>query len=449
MDIAPFAALRYADTRPGEIDRCISLPYDQFGDAGREQRYLRHPHNVVRLIKPRAAELPAHELAARTLADWRRRGVVAADETPAVYPYRQRFERPGGALEGERWSFISRLRLTPLASGPVKPHERTYPDTVGERSHLREVVGADLGLILVVYDDPDGEVDALVRGAAREAELFEATDEGGTANALWAWHQQERIAELRGKLEASSGFIADGHHRYTAALGHWQGRGAADHDAAGWVMAALVSAASPGLGILPTHRLTEIAPGAAEVDGWRRAGLQVTRLAASTDAAVVADAAAAALARHAADHAIAYVHGDAGVLIAELVHAPRGSLRDAPWPDDVPDSWRALDVPVLHSLMMEPWMADVLRSQTEDHGALDYCNAYLEAVEIVARGERGAAFLVNPLSVAEVRSVVAAGDVLPPKSTNFFPKVVAGLTINAFGPFEGTTADTTEDTMAP
>lgn len=441
MDIAPFAALRYTDTRPGEIDRCISLPYDQFGDQGRDQRYLRHPHNVVRLIKPRADELPAHELAARTLTDWRCQGVVAADETAAVYPYRQRFVRPGGEVERERWSFIARLRLTPFASGPVKPHERTYPDTVGERSHLREVVGADLGLILVVYDDPEGEIDELVRAAARDAELFEATDEGGTANALWAWHQQERIGELRRKLEASSGFIADGHHRYTAALGHWQDRGGADDDAAGWVMAAMVSAASPGLRILPTHRLTEMVPGDAEVEGWRRAGLQVSRLAESTDAAVVANAAAAALARHAADHAIAYVHADGGVLIGELVHAPRGSLGDAPWPDDVPQSWRALDVPVLHSLMMEPWMADVLRGQTEDHGALDYCNEYLESVEIVARGERGAAFLINPLSVAEVQSVVTAGDVLPPKSTNFFPKVIAGLTINRFGPLE--------DTMAP
>lgn len=433
MDIAPFAALRYADTRPGEIDRCISLPYDQFGDQGRDQRYLRHPHNVVRLIKPRAAELPAHELAARTLTDWRRRGVLVADQAAAVYPYRQRFVRPGGEEELERWSFISRLRLTPFASGPVKPHERTYPDTVGERSHLREVVGADLGLILVVYDDPDGDIDALVRGAARDAELFEATDEGGTANALWAWRQQERIGELQKNLEASSGFIADGHHRYTAALGQWQSRGGADDDAAGWVMAAMVSSASPGLRILPTHRLTRIAPGAAQLEGWRRAGLQVSRLAESADAAVVADAAAAALARHAADHAIVYVHGDGGDLVAELVQAPRGSLGDAPWPDDVPQSWRALDVPVLHGLMMEPWMADVLRGQTEDHGALDYCNEYLESVEIVARGERGAAFLINPLGIAEVQAVVAAGDVLPPKSTNFFPKVIAGLTINAFG----------------
>ena len=83
--------------------------------------------------------------------------------------------------------------------------------------------------------------------------------------------------------------------------------------------------------------------------------------------------------------------------------------------------------------MLDPWLADALRDQTEEHGVLQYCNEYLESVQMVARGERGAAFLINPLSVSEVQGVVAAGDVLPPKSTNFFPKVIAGLTINPFG----------------
>jgi len=433
VDISSFAALRYTDTRSSEIDRCISLPYDQFGDEGRDERYRRHPHNVVRLIKPRPADKPAHEVARQTLAWWRRDGVLAADEPPAIYPYRQRFDLAGSDGSNERWAFICRLRLTPFASGPVKPHERTYPRTVGERSRLREIVGADLGLILVVYDDPDGDIDRRVRGAAEESELFEATDEAGTANALWKWDRPDRIEALRQGLAPVAGFIADGHHRYTAALQHWQGRGADPDDSAGWMMAALVSASSPGLRILPTHRITEVAPGEAQIGAWRSAGLEVSSLIESSDAAAVATSAAGALAEGAADHTIVVVHRPAGVLRAELVRADRSSLTAAPWPDDVPASWRDLDVPVLHSLMLDPWLADALRDQTEEHGVLQYCNEYLESVQMVARGERGAAFLINPLSVSEVQGVVAAGDVLPPKSTNFFPKVIAGLTINRFG----------------
>lgn len=432
MDIAPFAALRYADTRAGEIDRCVSLPYDQFDDQGRDERYRRHPHNVVRLIKPRAEQVPAHESARATLAAWRCDGVLARDAGASLYPYRQRFTPPGGDLEHQRWSFIARLRLTPFDSGPTKPHERTYPDTVGERSHLREVVAADLGLILVVYEDPGGAVDARVRVASDETPLFEAYDEGGTANALWRWHDAGRLDALRRGLAGTRGFIADGHHRYTAALAHWQGRGAAAADPAGWVMAAMVSASSPGLRILPTHRLTAAGPPAAGVEAWRAAGLSVATLLQGASPEAAAAAAAEALARHAAEHAVVYMRGEPGGLRAELARAPRGGLAAAAWPADVPQSWRVLDVAVLHSLMLEPWLAEVLRSQKEDHGALRYCNEVLESARRVARGECGAAFLMNPLSVAEVQAVVAAGDVLPPKSTNFFPKVIAGLTVNAF-----------------
>lgn len=433
MEIAPFAALRYADTREGEIDRCVSLPYDQFGDAGRDERYRRHPHNVVRLIKPRAEQVPAHESARATLAAWRRDGVLIPDPEPAIYPYRQRFTPPGGGAEHERWSFIARLKLTPFDSGPTKPHERTYPDTVGERSHLRDVVGADLGLILVVYDDPGGEIDARIRTAGAGEPLFEARDESGTANALWNGSGRAPLAELRQRLAGARGFIADGHHRYTAALGHWQSRGAKADDPAGWVMAAMVSASSPGLRILPTHRLTRVGPGAGDIEGWRAAGLEVRGLAAGADPEAAASAAAEGLARHAADHAVVVLRPDDGRLSVELVRAERGSLAAAPWPADVPPSWRTLDVSVLHGLMLDPWLADVLRSQKADHGALGYCNELLESARQVAAGERAAAFLINPLTVPEVQAVVAAGDVLPPKSTNFYPKVIAGLAFHAFG----------------
>ena len=357
---------------------------------------------------------------------------MSPDPAAAVYPYRQRFQRSGADGLAERWACITRVRLAPFDAGPVKPHERTYPDTVGERSRLRELVGADLGLILIVYDDPTGELDRLVAGASGQDALFEAEDESGTGNGLWRWDDAEKVTALQEGLAAANGFIADGHHRYTAALAHWQGRGGRPEDAAGWVMAALVSASSPGLRVLPTHRLTARAPTDGEIDAWRDSGLDVTSLGGATTPSEIALAASRALEEHADDHVVVMVRGRRGELDARLVRGVRGRLDGAAWPEEVPESWKRLDVPVLHSLMLDPWMADVLRDQTEDHGALDYCNDVLESVEAVASGAQGAAFIINPLSVGEVQGVVAAGDVLPPKSTNFFPKVIAGLTIHAF-----------------
>lgn len=434
MIIDAFSALRYSDGLGAELDRCVSLPYDQFGDEGRDERYDRHPYNVVRLIKPRPeAGLSPHESARATLAAWQRDGVLRRDPRPAFYPYRQRFRYAGAEQAEERWAFIGRLRLAPFDSGSLKPHERTYPDTVGERSRLREVVGADLGLILAVYDDPDGRVDAMIRGAAERPGLFEATDEAGTANALWKWDDEERVTALGDALRDAGGFIADGHHRYTAALAHWRGRGADPQDGAAWTMVALVSSASAGLRIFPTHRLTETVPDDGARAGWQAAGLQLVEQCRGASPEAAAEAAAQALAAAGGDHAVAVIVRDDAGLRVDLARAPRGSLANAPWPEDVPSSWRDLDVPVLHSLMLDPWIGDRLQGQTVDHGAIDYNNDHREAARLVAQGARGAAFLINPLGVADVQRVVAAGDVLPSKSTNFLPKVIAGLAIHRFG----------------
>ncbi len=430
MDIAPFHALRYTDT--DELDRRVSLPYDQFGDAGRDERYARHPHNVVRLIKPRPEDAPAHEMARRTLQQWRAEGVLAPDPA-GVYPYRQRSSPNAAGERHERWAFISKIRLAPFDTGSLKPHEHTYPDTVGERSKLRELVGADLGLILVIYDDPDGAIDAAVREASVVPPLLCAVDEAANHNALWHWPGGEQCAALQESLAAAGGFIADGHHRYTAALHHWQSRGSAPDDAAGWVMAAMVSAASSGLRILPTHRVTEVVPDDTHDTAWRSAGLTIEPLAAEPEPAALARAVEAALAGAGSDHAIAVVRRTAGGLRGDLLRAPRGSLSGAPWPADVPESWRTLDVPVLHRLVLEPLLGDALSGQTDDHGVIDYNNDVGAAVAMVAEGSKGAAFMLNPLQVADVQRVVAAGDVLPHKSTNFSPKVIAGLTIHSFG----------------
>ena len=431
MEIAPFRAVRYAASLFDDLDSLISLPYDQFGDEGREERYARHDYNVVRLITPHEGDQGTHEAARRTFARWLDQEVLARDEQPSIYPYRQRFLPPGGGTEIERWSFICRLRLSRFDDGPVRPHEQTYPDTVSERSGLRAKVGADLGLILATFDDPDRSIDEMVRDAGTEEPLFEATDEAGTRNALWRW-DGPRAAALCEAGRSAGVILADGHHRYTAALQHWQSVGGAGDDSRGWVMAALASEASSGVRILPIHRLTEREPDDELLARCADIGLSRSGLAAAADADSIVAAAQEALAEHRDKHAIVVVRRDDGALRADLLAAEADGLESAPWPTAVPATWRRLDVTVLQTLILDPWLGAELEHQTEDHGAVDYDNDTERAVAQVRSGRHGAAFLLNPLTVDDVRDTVFQGDVLPAKSTNYYPKVVAGLTFHVF-----------------
>ncbi|MFQ5743240.1 MAG: DUF1015 family protein [Acidobacteriota bacterium] len=451
MEVAPFRALRYAADKVGELAEVVSLPYDQIDEGGRDARYLQHPFNVVRLIRPRleqpgpaAAEpLPAtraggapqtrlHQQARNTLVHWQQQGVLVQDPLPSLYPYRQRFSVPGSGEPRERWAFIGLVRLSPLGAGPISAHEGTFPGIVEERSGLRRIVGADLGLILMLYDDPDGEIDASLRRQAETAAVAAAVDEAGISNELWRWSDAARLEALVKALRTSEAIIADGHHRYTAALHSWQQRGARPEDPAGWVMAALVSMATPGLTVLPIHRLVRQAIDPQQLSRLCGDIFQIDKLVEESDERGAVAAAEAALERHAHDHAFVLVQRHGAGLRADAFHAPAGSLEDAEWPASVPAVWRRLDVAVLRSLVLEPWLGRALEAQREESGELSFSNRAGEAVGAVANGRRGAAVLLSPLDLGELRRVVQAGEVLPSKSTNFHPKAISGLTFHRF-----------------
>lgn len=450
MEVAPFAAVRYRAEAVGRVGDVVSLPYDQFDDAGRDARYAAHPHHVVRLIRPRppgddpagaspaGVTLPAgvtelHRQAARTFRDWLDQGVLAADPEPAIYPYRQRYVVPGGEEPRSRWSLLLRVALSDLESGPVRPHERTFPETVGERSALRQAVGADLGVVLMIHEDPDGGLHRRMVQAAAGDPLVAVRDEAGVDNALWRCAAPGPVAELVEGLRPRRAVIADGHHRYTAALQHWRSRGGRPEDPARWLLAAVVSEADPGLTILPIHRLleSELAPGTLRAAGQ---GFSVNRLAAGTPAELLP-----VVRRELEDgddqHLFMLVVRDAaasGRLVAHRVRAPTGSQDGAAWPPGVPDAWRRLDVTVLHELILEPALGDRLTDQRHDSGELAFTNDAGEALSAVAQGGRGAAILLRPLCWSRVREIVDAGGVFPAKSTNFHPKAIAGLVFSRF-----------------
>ena len=426
MNVAPFRAVRYDASRVGDLGRVVSLPYDQLDEQACEERRQSHPHNVVRLIRPRGGDAAD---ARDALERWLEEGVLQQDSTPSLYPYRQRFaSRDGGGVD-ERWALIGALELSPLDGGEVRPHEGTFPDIVAERCRLRDIVGADLGLLLILYDDPDGTIDGRVRQAAEAPSLAEVEDGAGTENALWRWQEPELLASVCEALRPRRGIIADGHHRYTAALRHWQGVGADLDDPARFIMVALVSQQAPGLTILPVHRLMR-RPVDAEVRRLLANDFDVEPLASGDDPGDVARAVSAALEAHAGHPAFVSVENSGGTLQATLYHAARETVRRR-WPVSLPAVWSTLDIAVLEALVLEPLLGMPLSEQDDDE--VSFTHDVGEAIAAVAKGERGSAMLVNPLRMADLCRVVDAGEVLPPKSTNFFPKAIAGLTFRVFG----------------
>jgi uncharacterized protein (DUF1015 family) len=396
-EIAPFAAWRYDAGQVGSMSDVIAPPYDVISPAEQAALYERSPYNVVRLILARDAERA--DAAARTLRAWIDRGVLAQDAEPAVYLYSQHFTLPDGRTR-RRDGVICRLRLEDFSRGVVRPHERTFPGPKRDRLALMRATGAYLSPIFGLYARP-GEPLRELLGAADEPVV--AAEVGGTGHTLWKVSDAAAVGRLQAALAGETIFIADGHHRYETGLAYrdeCDGRGDTR-----WILACLANMEEEGLVVLPTHRLVRPA---CVLDG----GALLAGVGGRFDVETLAQ------------------NGTRpGGVIDVILPERRLRLR----PTDVvrgamaalPEAVRGLEVAVLREALLGP-----LGIGSEQ---LEFTHDDAEASAAVASGRAVAAFLVNPPSMAAVRAVCLSGEVMPEKSTYFYPKLADGLVFDLVG----------------
>jgi uncharacterized protein (DUF1015 family) len=391
-------ALRYDPARVGDLGRVIAPPYDVITREEQEALYARSPYNVIRLILPR--EAARAEAAARTLGEWVAGGVLVRESAPAVYLYAQTFTLPDGSTRTREGVLLS-LRLEDFGRGVVLPHERTLPGPKADRLAILRATGANLSPIFGLYARR-GERARDVLGVAGSP-LVDATD-GAGSHRLWRVTDAAAIARFAASLADERVIIADGHHRYETALAYRDEQGTPAADS---ILTYVANLDEEGVVILPTHRL---------VPGPLR--LAPAALAARLEECFTVEALPAGRPRAA---------GEIDCVLADrrlrLRARPAAAARVA----DLPAAIRGLDVSVLHGAILGP----LLGASAE---ALAFTHDDAEALDAVGAGRAAAAFLLNPPSLAAVRTVCLAGELMPEKSTYFYPKLATGLVFQPVGP---------------
>lgn len=418
-DVAPFRALRYDPAR-ADLARVLVPPYDVIAPAERERYWSRDPHCAIRLELTRRADEEAsadYRDVAERLRAWRAEGVLRLDARPALYVLRQRFADPSGR-ELRRLGFFGALRLEDYASRVVLPHERTLRGPKEDRLRLLRATAANLSSVFLLYEDPQGELAPLLEAAFAAGEVASAKDDAGIEHALAPAPGPELAAAVARFLAPRSVVIADGHHRYETALAYRDElRAAAGGAAAGPAERALAyfaNAYAPGTLLLPIHRLVRAAPAPGDAD-WRARlpGWEERRVAVSS-----ADALPAALERELAPlaglHAFAADDGS-------------GTLRIFTRPAD-----GELGVRVVHREVLAGVFG--LGDEAVREGAVAFPKSTLETARAVRAGEGTVALYLNPLRPDDVFRVTRAGEVLPQKSTFFYPKLPTGLLFRTLDP---------------
>jgi uncharacterized protein (DUF1015 family) len=429
--ISPFRALRY-DPAKVPVAKAVTQPYDKITPAMQEHYYDASPYNLVRIIlgKKEAPDSPEDNVytrASKYFSDWRREGVFKADAEPSIYLYVQHFAVPGSTEKLERRGFIALGRVEDYATKVVYRHEQTLSKPKADRLDLLRATKAHFEQIFMLYSDPASEIDgALNPGSAPD---METSDEYGVSHQVWRISDPKLVEQVVAKMAEKKLIIADGHHRYETALNYRNERRAAAGGAVNpdapfeFVVMTFVNMDRPGLVILPTHRVVHGLHGFGS-DGLRdgaKAYFRVKEIDPSFDAAE-----AAVQLREA---------GRTGSALL-AVTTNRAFLLDSPKAADpsvfagLSPRQQSLDVVQLHKCLLEGVLGlseESIRNQQN----LSYIRDAGEALAQVRRGAANVAFLMNPAKMEQVRDVAFAGEVMPQKSTDFFPKLLSGFTTYA------------------
>jgi uncharacterized protein (DUF1015 family) len=436
-DILPFRALRY-DLQRVSAAQVVTQPYDKITPAMQERYYAASPYNLVRIIlgrrDPDDVSNNVYTRAAAYARQWRSQGILRQDSAPSIYSYSQTFTAPSGT-SFERRGFIALGRVEDYSAKVVFRHEQTLSKPKADRLDLLRATRAHYEQLFLLYED-SGEIDSLLK--APQAPTIDVADEYGVAHRVWQISDASVIAAVQAKMRNQKLVIADGHHRYETALNFRNecrnesraAAGAASDPQAPYefVMMTFVNMNDPGLLVLPTHRVVHSLDSfsADDFQTSARTFFEVDDIDPAIDAAR-----ATTLLRE---------RGRAGTALL-AVTAHRACILHSPKPAGaqflagLSDRQRSLDVVQLHKCLLEG-VLKLSEESIRNQQNLSYLREASEALNQVrgqtpGKAAANIAFLMNPCPVAQVRDVALAGEVMPQKSTDFYPKLLSGLTAYA------------------
>src|SRR6202171_994041 len=440
--VQPFRAFRYNSAR-APFERVLTQPYDKISPAMQEKYYSADPNSLIAVEKGRAYpdDSPQNNVytrAADALEHWISDSVVLQDPAPALYAYTQEYTVPDSDELRTRHGFIGAGKLEDYSAGIIFRHEQTLSGPKADRLELLRHTRTHSGQLFMLYSDSERRVDHILSETESAAPpVTEMRDEYGVVHRLWVVAEPERIAAIQKAMAEQKLVIADGHHRYETALNYRnerrkQSRKTDAHAPYEFAMMTFVNTRSEGLTILPTHRVAanlhdfswpavrrHLEPWfTAEAFSFRNEGERAEARSKFLNR----------LAETRAQRSIGVYPAAQGAKRAHYVLTLRSGTDLAPLLPNVSPLQRELDVVLLHEGILEPALGITPQAVTSEKN-LTYEREASVALDAVDSGAALIAFLLNACDVEQVMRIATAGEVLPQKSTDFYPKLLSGITM--------------------
>lgn len=428
--IRPFAGIHYSRRADLKFSDVIAPPYDVLDEKGKSRLLAASPDNIVNIDLPflpakAAGPDEVYAQSAATMRDWLARGILERDTRPATYVYSQTYEHAGRVFH--RRGFIALVRLAEFGKGQVVPHEKTYKGPIEDRLKLMRATRAQLSPIFGLFSDPRNQVTNLLYSKVARPYLSGTLE--GVKNDLWTIIDAEVENQLIDLMKEKPIYIADGHHRYTTALQYQKemveqnGGPLPPNHPANWCMFVLVGMQDPGLLILPTHRL---------IGGLQGFDITAFTAALGDNFEVITtplrpdhvDELAETLGGYPGHNFGLYDGATKKLYVLRLKNEQ--ILKQ--FEPNQSDAWRKLDVAILQRYLLD----EVL--QPKFAAGKELTKGYTADPNTVASQVDGGAYqialLLKPTPLHALEELGKQGEVMPQKSTYFYPKLATGMVIN-------------------
>jgi uncharacterized protein (DUF1015 family) len=413
VDIRPFKAIRYT-SKAGDPENLITQPYDKIDPQMQKEYYAKSPYNYCRLILP--LEENKYQVANERIMQWLEEDIMAKETQPAIFVSRQEF-----ILDGKKYvrtGIIAALKLYNYSENMVFPHEGTYKAPKADRLNMLRTVQKDLEPVFLIYQDQEKKTITFLEETTKTHPITEVTDSLQVKHTVWKVTDPEKIKKLQTVLGAKILVITDGHHRYESAIAYrdeMRSKGNYTEDLAfNYHMSYMVPVQEEGLVVLPTHRLLKEYKLTPELLEAFKFFFEVYDIEPDVEGIETF------LRKHVNEHAFCIYDGSKAYGLTLKHDKAVYDFVNA----NVSQETKIFDVVILRDIVFKFILKTGELSMDEN---ILYVRWTKSAVEKVKRGEASIAFLVNPISAKTVAEIAQQHELLPEKSTDFYPKMVSGL----------------------
>ncbi len=442
--VAPFQGIFFNPAKITSLEEVVTPPYDVINEQEAADFLEKNPYSMIQLdIRNNGdggeEQKRRYQEARDKFHQWQREGVLVRDRVPAIYLYYIDYVHPSGRRL-TRKGLVALVELAEFSEGVVRPHEKTFDTVIADRLKLMDSCRAQFSKVFSIFSDPADEVFPLLEKSREQEPICRSKDALGNIHTLWRVTDEKVLAAVSSFFRTRPVYIADGHHRYTTALNcrrravEKSGSLAPDNPY-NFIMMYLASMEDEGMSILPTHRLLNY-PGHVSADGLvsrLRHGMEVSEITGGSREVLIAEVLAAMEEKGLTAVTFGLYHP--GEDRCFLLRLQEEFLQQAAALAGKAPVLQHLDVVVLSELIFGEYLGLDNRRIVREKRVGYYSDPDIALDVAVKKSvseeeETPLLFLLNPTRIRQVTDVADAGEIMPHKSTYFYPKILTGMLIN-------------------